>query len=45
MFKYKLSFRFMQNTSYCDKKIILTIDKLFKNIFKCNLETKMQITY
>jgi len=41
MLKYKLSFKFMQNTSYCDKKNILTTDKLFKNIFKCNLEIKM----
>ena len=36
MFKYKLSFIY-ENYFILWYKIILTIDKLFKNIFKCNL--------
>jgi len=40
MFKYKWSFIY-EKYFILWYKIILTIDNLFKNIFKCNLERKM----
>ena len=35
----------MINISYCDIKLFLIIDDLFKNKFKKRLEIKMKIIY